>query len=228
MRKSFLRFQSVIVVMVMAMVMLFAGCDSMDPSMKVTVDGAEFQLGCKVSEVLDAGFELAGIDHRNGILKEYPDMEARSLTTSSIYLFKGGKPSHVAIYVCNKGTSSARFEECTVYGFKYDCGDYAHDKDETGYLDVTFNGIDARFADRNSVISSLEDQGFKFKDAEKTDFLKENDAYSKSLISATGMFGHDLTVYNNYDYNTGNRYVNSIEYKEKLAYDTSGAWSEPK
>ncbi len=228
MRKNILKIQSVIVIMVMALVMSFTGCGSLDPEMKVTVDGTDFKLGCTVQEVLDAGFELADIDHKSGILKSYPDMEARSLTTSSIYLFKDGKPSHVAIYVCNKGTSSVKFEECTVYGFKYDCGDYARDSGETGYLDVTFNGIDPRFADRKSVIGDLEGQGFKFKDAEKTDFFKENDAYSKSLVSATGMLSHDLTVYNNYDYNSGNRYVNSIEYKEKLAYDTSGAWSDPR
>lgn len=228
MSKNAIKIQSVIVIMVMAMVMLFTGCDSMDPAMKVTVDGNEFQLGCTVKEILDSGFELADIDHKNGIIHDYPDMEGRSLTTSSIYLFKDGKPSHVAIYICNKGTSTVKLEECTVYGFKYDCGSYASDSKETGYLDVKFNGIDARFADRKTVVGDLESQGFKFKDNEKADFFRENDAYSKSLVSATGMFGHDLTVYNDYDYNTGNRYVNGIEFKEKLQYDTSGAWSEPK
>ena len=218
---------AVIVVLIMAFTMLFAGCDSMDPAMKITIDGTDFKLDCKVSEILDAGFELAKIDHVNGILKEYPDMEPRTLITGSIYLFKDGKPSHVAVYVYNRSNTACRFEDCEVYGFKYDCGDYAHDNAETGYLDVKFNDIDVRFADRESVINSLEGQGFKFKDADKADFFKKNDAYSASLISANGMMGHHLTVFNDYDYNSGERYVSAIEFEKSVKYDTSGAWSEP-
>ena len=228
MNNKVLKIEAVIVIMVMVLTMLFTGCGSMDPAMKITVDGTDFQLDCKVSEILDAGFELAGIDHKSGIVTEYPEMEARTLIQNSIYLFKDGKPTHVAIYVYNKSVNSEKFEDCNVYGFKYDCGDYAHDKGETGYLDVKFNGIDMRFADRESVISELEGQGFKFKDSDKTDFFKKNDAYSTSLISATGMFGHHLTVYNDYDYNTGERYVNAVEFQIKVEYDTSGAWTEPK
>ena len=227
MRGRVLKVQSAVVILVMALSVLFTGCDSLDPSMKISIDGSEFQLDCKVSEILDAGFELAEIDHKNGIISELPDMEPRTLIRSSIYLFKDGKPSHVAIYVYNKSVNAAKFEDCSVYGFKYDCGDYANDSGETGYLDVKFNGIDMRFADRESVIGALEGQGFKFKDADKTDFFKQNDAYSSSLIGATGMFGHNLTVFNDYDYNSGNRYVNAIEFENKVEYDTSGAWSEP-
>ncbi|MBR5772565.1 MAG: xanthine phosphoribosyltransferase, partial [Clostridia bacterium] len=45
-------------------------------------------LDCSVSELLNAGYELAEIDHKSGITKEYPEMEPRTLITSSIYLFK--------------------------------------------------------------------------------------------------------------------------------------------
>ena len=218
---------AVIAVLILAFTMLFAGCDSMDPAMKITIDGTDFKLDCQVSEILNAGFELAEIDHVKGIMKEFPDMEPRTLITSSIYLFKDGKPSHVAIYVYNKSASTCRFEDCEVYGFKYDCGDYAGNANETGYLEVKFNDIDVRFADRQSVIGSLESQGFKFKDADKTDFFKTNDAYSTSLISANGMMGHHLTVYNDYDYNSGERYVNAVEFEKSVKYDTSGAWSQP-
>ena len=227
MRERVLRVQSVIVIFIMILAMVFTGCDSLDPAMSITIDGTEFKLDCKVSDILDAGFELAEIDHKNGILKEYPDLEGRTLLQSSIYLFKDGKPSHVAIYVYNKANNTVKFEDCSVYRFKYDCGDYAGNANETGYLDVKFKGIDLHFTDRASVISELEGLGFKFKDSDKTDFLKNNDAYSTSLISATGMFGHHLTVFNDYDYNTGNRYVNALEFENKVEYDTSGAWSEP-
>ena len=228
MKSRVFKIEAVIIVMVMALTMIFTGCDSMDPAMKITVDGTDFQLDCKVSEILDAGFQLANIDHKNGIVTEYPEMEARTLIKSSIYLFKDNKPAHVAIYVYNKSYNTEKFEDCNVYGFKYDCGDYSGNNGETGYLDVKFNGINMRFADRQSVISDLEGQGFKFKDSDKTDYFKKNDAYSKSLISAAGMFGHHLTVYNNYDYNSGERYVNAIEFQIKVDYDTSGAWTEPK
>lgn len=227
MKKNVIKIRAAIVIMVMAFAMIFTACDSLDPAMKISIDGTEFKIDCPVSEILNAGFELAEIDHVSGIMKEYPDMESRTLITNSIYLFKDGKPSHVAIYVYNKSSSACRFEDCEVYGFKYDCGDYAGNVNETGYLEVKFNDIDVRFADRQSVIGSLESQGFKFKDADKTDFFKTNDAYSTSLISANGMMGHHLTVFNDYDYNSGERYVSAIEFEKSVRYDTSGAWSEP-
>lgn len=224
MNRNTLKIRAVIVIMIMAFTTLFAGCDSFDPAMKITIDGDTFQLDCSVSEILNAGYELAEIDHKSGITKEYPEMEPRTLITSSIYLFKDDKPSHVAIYVYNKSGNTRKFVDCDVYGFKYDCGDYSHDSSETGYLDVKFNDIDVRFADRESVIASLESQGFKFKDADKTDFFKTGDAYSSSLIGPTGLLGHTLTVFNDYDYNSGERYINAVEFKIKVEYDTSGAW----
>ena len=35
-----------------------------------------------------------------------------------------------------------KFEECTVYEFKYDCDQYAYRANEGKCLDVKFNGID--------------------------------------------------------------------------------------
>ena len=49
------------------------------------------------------------------------------------------------------------------------------------------------------------------------------DAYSSSLITATNTSGCFLTVTNDYNYESGTRFVNGFECKLKVSYDTSDA-----
>ena len=226
MSRRAIRIQAFIIVMVMALSFVFTGCSGVNPEMKVTIDGSEFQLDCKVSDILNAGFELAEIDHKNGIIDEFPDLEARTMIRSSFYIFKDGVPSHVGIGVYNKSTQAVKFEDCTVYEFEYNADEY-YKANEGQYLDVKFNGIDFHFTDRESVIGDLESKGFKFDDKDKTSFFAKNDPYSEALISAKGLFERHVTIYNYYDYESGDRFINGFEVAIKLDYDTSGAWSEP-
>ena len=54
------RIMAAVIVLAMALSVFFTGCDSGSaPDMKISIDGKEFQLGCQVSEFLDAGFKLS-------------------------------------------------------------------------------------------------------------------------------------------------------------------------
>ena len=227
MRRKVLKILSVLVIMVMALSFVFTGCSSINPEMKITIDGKDLQLDCKVKDILDAGFELGETGHKNSIIKDFPDLEARTMISSSFYIFKDGVPANVGIGVYNKSYQAEKFEDCTVYEFKYDCDQYAYRANEGKCLDVKFNGIDFHFTDRQQVIGDLEGQGFKFDEKDKTSFLADNDPYSDSLLSAKGLFERHLTIFNNYDYDSGNRFINGFEFAIKIDYDTSGAWTEP-
>lgn len=216
---------SVMLVLVVGLSMLFTGCSLTGPEMKITIDGDEFQLDCEVSEILNAGYELAEYDHKNAIMNEYYEVPARTLITDGMYLYKNGVASHVEIFIYNKSTNDAKFADCNVYKFKYDVGDYASESGNDDGLKVLFNGLDFRFTDRKSVITDLESQGFKFKDSDKEDFFKTGDAWSSSLIGPTGLIDKNVTIFNDYDYESGERYINGIEFGLKIDYDTSGAWS---
>lgn len=216
---------SVVLVLALGLSMLFSGCSLTGPEMKISIDGDEFQLDCEVGDILSAGYELAEYDHKNAIMTEYFDVPARTLITSGMFLYKDGVASHVEIFIYNKSTSDAKFADCNVYKFEYDAGDYASESGNDDGLKVLMNGVDFRFTDRKSVIADLETQGFKFKDSDKEDFFKSGDAFSSSLITSTGLIEKYLTVYNNYDYESGERYINGFEIELKIDYDTSGAWS---
>jgi hypothetical protein len=211
-----------VLVLVMALSVLFSGCEFTAPDMKISIDGKEFKLNCKVSEILDAGFELADIDHPSHVLASLPPLDARVVVQEPLFIYKNGKASHVGIYVYNKSVNQMALEECTVYAFDYDCGVYSQNANETNILKVTFNGIDFRFTDRASVLSKLEGQGFKFNATDKESFLKEGDAYSKSLVTATNLDGSSVTVYNDYTVQTGERTVNGFDVRLGIKYDTSG------
>ena len=211
-----------LIVLSILFAVVFSGCGMAGPEMKISIEGKEFGLDCKVSEILDAGFELADIDHASHIVKDLPELDARTLVQDAFYIYKDGEASHVAVYVYNKAVNSSKFEECNVYCFKYDCGEYAGNADDDNCLKVLINGIDMRFTDRETVIAALEAQGFKFKDADKTDFFKTGDAYSKSLIGANKTSQGFLTVFNDYNYESGERSVNGCEIKLDVKYDTSG------
>ena len=223
MRKS-KRLTALILSMVTVLSLMFTGCGSSGaPEMKVSIEGYEFMLNCKVSEILDAGFTFADTDHVNSMMKESPVIPARTVITSGLYIFRNGEPSHVAVYVYNKTVNDMDFRDCNVYSFKYDAGVYAQNASDDNCLKVLFNGIDMRFTERKTVIEELENQGFRFKDDKKTDFFKDGDAYSSSLITATNTTGSFLTVFNDYNYESGMRFVNGFECKLKVSYDTSGA-----
>ncbi|MBR4430524.1 MAG: hypothetical protein IKS75_04430 [Clostridiales bacterium] len=218
------RFAAVVLVMAMALSVIFTGCGSSSaPEMKISIEGYEFSPGCKISEIMDAGFTFADTDHVNTMMKESPVIPARTVVTGGVYIFRNGKPSHVAVYVYNKTVNDMDFRDCSVYSFKYDAGVYAQDAADDNCLKVLFNGIDMRFTDRKKVIEELENQGFKFNDDKKTDFFKDGDAYSSYLISATNTGGRSLTITNDYNYESGTRFVNGFECKIKVSYDTSGA-----
>ena len=210
--------------MVIVASLMLAGCGSSGtPEMKVSIEGYEFALNCKVSEILDAGFTFADTDHVNSMMKESPVIPARTVITSGLYIFRNGEPSHVAVYVYNKTVNELDFRDCCVYSFKYDAGVYVQDASDDNCLKVLFNGIDMRFTDRKTVIEELENQGFRFNSDKKTDFFRDGDAYSSSLITATNTSGSFLTVTNDYNYESGMRFVNGFECKLKVSYDTSGA-----
>ena len=218
------RLTSLILSMGIAASLTLAGCSSSSaPEMKVSIEGYEFALNCKVSEILDAGFTFADTDHVNSMMKESPVIPARTVITSGLYIFRNGEPSHVAVYVYNKTVNELDFRDCSVYSFKYDAGVYAQDASDDNCLKVLFNGIDMRFTDRKTVIEELENQGFRFNSDKKTDFFRDGDAYSSSLITATNTSGSFLTVTNDYNYESGMRFVNGFECKLKVSYDTSGA-----
>lgn len=174
------RLIAAVIVLAMALTFVFTGCTNAAPDMKISIDGKEFELGCKVSDILDAGLELASIDSASHIITEYPELEARTLLQNSLFIYKNGESSHVAIYVMNKTVNAMTLDECIVYAFKYDCGTFSDNASRTPGIKVLFNGIDFRFAERHTVLSSLESRGFRFKDADKQDFLKSGDAYSTS------------------------------------------------
>ncbi len=219
------RLTAVILIMAMALSVVLTGCGSSDSrlSMRVSIDGHQFSPGCKVSDILDAGFTLADTDHVSTMMTESPVIPARTVVTSGLYVFKNGEPSHVEIFVYNKTVNNLDLKDCDVYEFKYDAGIYAQDASDDNCLKVLFNGIDMRFTDRKKVIEELENQGFKFKEDEKTDFFKDGDAYSTYIISATNTAGHSLDVTNDYNYESGMRFVNGFECKLKVSYDTSDA-----
>ena len=227
MRRTY-KITAVLIVLAMALSVAFTGCSDAGPSMKITVDGHEFQLDCKVSEILNAGFKLSEIDHTSGLIKEFPEIEARSLLTSCVYLITpGGQLTHVGIKVYNKSVNPLKYEDCNVYSFEYECGEYGSSRNVAA-IPVRFNGLDFNFTDRAKTVGDLESQGFHFKDADKADFLKSGDAYSTSLLGATNTGSNRMYVKNSYDYETGERYINGFEFCIHLSYDTSNAWSEPK
>ena len=216
---------SVVLVLAMGLSMVLTGCSLTGPDMKITVDGDEFELDCKVSDILAAGYELAEYDHKNAIMTEFPDIPSRTLVADGMYLYKNGEATHLEIFIYNKSMSDAKLADCNVYKFNYDAGDYASEAGKDDCLNVKFNGINFRFTDRESVISDLESQGFKFKDSDKTDFFTSGDPYSTSLIGPTGLNDKNMTVFNDYNYETGDRFINGFEISLKISYDTSDAWS---
>lgn len=218
------RFTSVILVMAIALSVMLTGCGSSGaPDMKVSIEGYEFSPGCKVSDIQDAGFTFADTDHVSTMMKESPVIPGRTVVTGGLYIFRNGEPSHVAVYVYNKSVNDMDFKDCSVYSFKYDAGVYAQDAADDNCLKVLFNGIDTRFTDRRAVIEALEDQGYHFNNDKKEDFFKDGDAYSSNLITATNTSGCFLTITNDYNYESGTRFVNGFECKLKVSYDTSDA-----
>ena len=74
MRKTY-KYTAIILVLSLVLSVMFSGCSMSAPEMKITVDGRDFKLDCKVSEILDAGFGIADIDHASHILASYPELD---------------------------------------------------------------------------------------------------------------------------------------------------------
>ena len=215
------RFFAAIVTIGMLVAVLFTGCSAMDPDMKISVDGHEFSLDCTVQEILDAGFDISEIDHESKIISKdnLPVIGSMIMDTTNYYLISNGIACNVAFNVYNNSSSDLALNECKVYQFKYDAGtyeEYATKDIETP--EVLLNGISCKFTDCGDTANTLIDAGFKFKSSDVEAF-DTDDMYSTSVISATGLGGHTLMLYHDYDYTESVVRMNGFDISIKLDYE---------
>lgn len=201
---------------------LFTGCSFTDPEMKISIDGNEFSLDCKVQDLIDAGYDISSIDHKSQIIKDsdYPVIGARIMDQKNYYLInKSGVACNVAFNVYNNSSSDCPLNECKVYLFKYDAGTYSEyvTKSIEGPV-VLLNGIDFKFTDCKETVDALTSAGFKFNSSD-VDAFSANDMYGKSVIGPTGLGGHNMSVFHDYDYDEGIVRVNGFEISIKLKYE---------
>ena len=210
--KQLKKISALLLAMVTVMTVFLSGCGSSGPDMKISIGDKTFELGCKVGSILDAGYVLADADDVDEIMADPGKIGKRTVIENGFYLFKNGAPAHVAIYICNMTVNEVDLKDCVVYGFKYNAGQFRANHNMTGYIKVQFNGIDMRFTDRDTVLSALESKGFKFKNDEKTNFVKSGDPSSRSYITATNSSGPVLTIFNDYNFDNGSRTVNGFQF----------------
>ena len=190
-----------------------SGCSRKKQYVNVSIDGIDFQPGCKVSSIIDAGFQIGESDHfRSVYYMELPTVEAN--TTVEYFVFKDFVPSHVGIYVYNSADHTVELEECIVYMFQYDCS--AIISHEIECLDVRFNGIDFHLSKCKPVIKSLEHQGFKFNNKEKTAFLDKDNSDDQLYLTGYYCDVYQITVSNIYDRESDSRLINSFVVSIKL------------
>lgn len=204
------------------MSVLLTGCPLKDPEMKISIDGKEFSLDCKVQDLIDAGFQIAETGSPTTVIDEadYPVIQARLMDSEFYYLITGdGLPCDVSFHVYNNDSSDLAFTECKVYLFNYDAGSYSEfvtRNPETA--EVLLNGIDFKFTDCKETVDALKDSGFKFKDSEVEEFCAD-DMYGKSVIGPTGLSSHDLSIFHDYDYEKAVVRTNGFEISLKLNYE---------
>lgn len=201
------RVRVIFIVLVIILFSMSSGCLQKSQNISVSIDGVDFQPGCKVSSIIDAGFQIGESDHfRSVYYMDLPTVKAK--TTSEFFVFKDFVPSHVGIFVYNSSDHNVELEECIVYMFLYDRSEYMSNEIEC--LNVRLNGVDLYFSDSKQVINSLEYQGFKFNELEKTEFLTEDN--SDIELHLTGNCGdvYQITVSNIYDRESDTRLINSF------------------
>ncbi|MBO7095883.1 MAG: hypothetical protein J6V94_02875 [Lachnospiraceae bacterium] len=192
-----------------------SGAGTINPEMTVTIDGVDFALDCKVSDILDAGFRVVRYD--SGMKDDLPSVGARELISKFYSIVRqDGTETNISVNIYNKSYNEAEAADCYVYEFVYDASIFPED---TPHADVTFNGINMHYADMASVVSELEEQGFKFKEEDKTEFFRENDPYADRLLSAKGLMGCNLRIDCDYDYETGAKPITGFDLTLKLDYE---------
>ena len=82
---------------------------------------------------------------------------------------------------------------------------------------VLLNGIDFKFTDCKDTVDALTSAGFKFNSSD-VDAFSANDMYGQSVIGPTGLGGHNMSIFHDYDYNEGVVRVNGFEISIKLNY----------
>lgn len=202
--------------------LLFTGCAGMDPEMTISIDGKEFSLDCKVQDLIDAGFDIASINHQSEILSEsdYPVIGSKIMDQTNYYLIsEGGVPCDVAFRVYNDGSSDLTLNECKVYQFKFDAGTYAeYANSSVEKPEVLLNGVDCRFTDCDETASALNDTGFRF-NSDDIEAFSADDMYGTSVIGPDGLMGHNVSLFHDYDYNDGVVRTNGFEISLKLDYE---------
>lgn len=189
---------------------MVSGCSSANPRAIISVDNVEFNLGCKVSEIIDAGFQLGESDHFRSIYyMELPEIDALTSSSYYFYIFKDWVPSHVGIGVFNPSDKPAGLEECIVYKFSYNCGDYLDANIES--VDVRLNSISFQFSDKKQVIDALNSQGFKFENNEKVEFMTMSEEDSKLLNNIQESSEYKVVVCDIYDSKTDARLIDGFE-----------------
>ena len=212
---------SVVVILAMMVSVLCTGCSAFDPEMKISIDGKEFSLDCKVQDLIDAGYDISSIDHKSQIIKDsdYPVIGAMIMDQKNYYLInESGVACNVAFNVYNISSSDRPLNECKVYLFKYDAGTYSEYITKSIEAPVVLlNGIDFKFTDCKETTDALASAGFKFKSSD-VDAFSANDMYGQSVIGPTGLGGHSMSIFHDYDYNEGVVRVNGFEISLKLNY----------
>ncbi|MBO7451608.1 MAG: hypothetical protein J6U54_14675 [Clostridiales bacterium] len=212
---------AVIVMLVMAVVMIFAGCEKLDPEATISIDGKEFQLNCKVSDLTDAGLILASFGDASAAISEdqYPTIKGREMSRELYYILTADKVStNVYFQAYNLDTTDASLSDCRIYCFNLDYDTYASNKGAKNKVEVKLNGVDFYFTDCNETVNALQEKKFKFDSKEVADFTKD-DMYGKSIISADGLHGMSLSIKHDYDYEDGKVRVNGFELTKKLDYE---------
>lgn len=208
-----LRIKAIFIVVVIVLFSMSSGCSRKSQVVNVSIDGVDFQLGCKVSSIIDAGFQIGESDHfRSVYYMELPTVKAK--TSLECYIFKDFVPSHVGIFVYNSTDHNVELTECIVYMFQYDCGEYISNEIEC--LNVRFNGIDFHFSDCKQIIKSLEHQGFRFNKEEKKEFLAKDNSDVDLYLNGNYREVYQVTICNIYDRKSDSRLISGFVISIKL------------
>lgn len=189
---------------------MISGCSSSKSHAIISIDNVDFHLGCKVSEIVNAGFQIGESDHiRSVYYMGLPEIDARTTDIYDYFIFKDFVPSHVGIGVYNPSDQSVGLEDCIVYKFSYNCGDYLDANIES--VDVRLNKTSFQFSDKKQVIESLELQGYKFEENSKADFMTMSEEGSKYLNALQESAECKVVIYDIYDSKTNTRLIDGFE-----------------
>lgn len=204
--------KNLVIVIVSAIMLSFliSGCSSTITQAIISIDNIEFELGCKVNEIVDAGFQIGESDHVRSIYYlELPKIEANTTLNQEFYIFRDWIPSHVGICVINPSDKPAGLEDCIVYKFSYNCADYLDANIES--TDVRLNSISFQFTDKKQVVESLESQGFIFGNNERAEFMTMSEENSKRLNNTQESSEYIIVICDIYDIKTDARLIDGFE-----------------